>query len=48
MKTFFGCIALATEVKNGKIRVKNLPDLQAGSKFAGKKTQDEFIIKPDG
>jgi len=37
MKLFFGCIAIATEAKNGKIRAQN-------AKFAGKRlTQDEFI-----
>ena len=37
MKSIFGCIAIATEVKNGKIRTLN-------AKFAGKRlTQDEFI-----
>jgi hypothetical protein len=30
MKSFFGCIAIATEAKNGKIRTQN-------AKFAGKR-----------
>jgi len=39
MKSFFGCIALATEAKNYKIRTQN-------AKFAGKRlTQDEFYKK---
>jgi len=38
MKSFFGFIAIATEVKNGKIRTRN-------AKFAGKRlTQDEFLF----
>jgi len=37
MKSSFGCIAIATEVKNAKIRTQN-------AKFVGKRlTQDEFI-----
>ena len=37
-KPFFGCIAIATETKNGKIRTRN-------AKFVGKRlTQDEFDI----
>ena len=36
-KPFFGCIAIATEAKNGKIRARN-------AKFVGKRlTQDEFL-----
>jgi len=39
MKSFFGCIAIATKAENGKIRAQN-------AKFAGKRiTQDEFFTK---
>lgn len=38
LKSFFDCIAIATEAKNGKIRVQNV-------KFAGiRLTQDEFYM----
>jgi len=39
MKPFFGCIAIATEAKNGFIRTRN-------AKFAGKRlTQDDLNLK---
>jgi hypothetical protein len=42
MKSFFGCIAIVTEAKKGKIRTRNV-------KFVGKRlTQDEFNIKSLG